>query len=107
MVNYVDVVLAYIDDNYMKNISSADIVDFVNLNRSYLFKIFKKQTGLSVSQYLIKYSMDKACEFFDEYNFNISQVAQMVGIDDVYYFSKLFKKIKGITPSGYKKRQDS
>ena len=101
--NYVDSVIAYIEDNYMKDISSTDIADFVKLNRSYLFKIFKKQTGISVSQYLIKHRIDKACEFFEEYNFTISQVAQMVGIEDVYYFSKLFKKVLGITPSEYKK----
>ncbi len=106
-VNYADVALTYIEDNYMKDISSADIVDFVKLNRSYLFKLFKQQTGLSVSQYLIKYRIDKACEFFREYNFTIRQVAQMVGVEDIYYFSKLFKKITGITPSEYKKRQDS
>lgn len=102
-VNYVDTVLAYIDDNYMKDISTADIAEFAKLNRSYLFKIFKQQTGLSVSKYLIKYRINKACEFFKEYGFTISQVAQMVGVDDIYYFSKLFKKVTGITPSEYKK----
>lgn len=106
-VNYTDVALAYIDDNYMRDISSADIVDFVKLNRSYLFKIFKQQTGLSVSQYLIKYRINKACDFFREYDFTIGQVARMVGIDDIYYFSKLFKRFIGVTPTEYKKRQDS
>lgn len=106
-VNYVKAAMTYIEDNYMKDISAADISEFVMLNRSYLFKIFKKQTGLSVSQYLIRYRINKACEFFREYNFNVSQVAQMVGIDDIFYFSKLFKKFKGITPTEYKKRQDS
>lgn len=105
-LNYVDIALAYIDDNYMRDISMTDIADFVKLNRSHLFKIFKLQTGLSVSQYLIKYRINKACEFFREYDFTIGQVAQMVGIDDIYYFSRLFKKIMGITPSEYKKSQD-
>lgn len=102
-INYTDIALAYIEDNYMKNISAADISDFVKLNRSYLFKIFKQQTGLSVSQYLIKYRMNKACEFLREYNFTVCQVAQMVGIGDIYYFSKLFKRFTGITPTEYKK----
>lgn len=102
-INYVDTVLTYIDANYMKDISASDIAEFAKLNRSYLFKIFKQQTGLSVSKYLIKYRINKACEFFKEYGFTISQVAQMVGVDDIYYFSKLFKKVTGITPSEYKK----
>lgn len=106
-VNYVDSALAYIEDNFMKGISSVDVADFVNLNRSYLFKIFKQQTGLSVSQYLIKYRMNKACGFFREYDFTVSEVAQMVGISDIYYFSKLFKKFMEISPTEYKKRQDS
>ncbi len=105
-VNYVDTILTYIDDNYMKNITSADIADFVKLNRSYLFKLFKQQTGFSVSQYLIKYRINKACEFFREYDFTVSKVAQMVGIEDIYYFSKLFKRFKGIPPGEYKKRRD-
>ena len=106
-VNYIDAVLAYIDDNYMKDISSSDIANFIRLNRSYLFKLFKQQTGMSVSQYLIQYRINKACEFLTEYNFSIGQIARMVGIDDIYYFSKLFKKITGLTPTEYKKRQDS
>ena len=105
-MNYVDTILTYIDDNYMKNITSADIADFVKLNRSYLFKLFKQQTGFSVSQYLIKYRINKACEFFREYDFTVSKVAQMVGIEDIYYFSKLFKRFKGIPPGEYKKRRD-
>lgn len=105
--NYVESAVAYIEDNYMKAVSANDIVDFIKLNRSYLFKLFKQQTGLSVSQYLIKYRIDKACEFLKEYDFTISQVAQMVGIDDIYYFSKIFKRIVGVSPSEYKKRQDS
>ena len=106
-VNYIEAVLAYIDDNYMKDISSSDIANFIRLNRSYLFKLFKQQTGLSVSQYLIKYRIDKACEFLREYDFTVSQVAQMVGIGDIYYFSKIFKKMVGVSPTEYKKRQDS
>lgn len=106
-INYVDAVLAYIDDNYMKDISSSDIADFIRLNRSYLFKLFKQQTGMSVSQYLINYRIEKAKDFLREYDFSVSQVSAMVGIDDIYYFSKLFKKLTGVSPSEYKKRQDS
>ena len=71
--------------NYMKDISSSDIANFIRLNRSYLFKLFKQQTGMSVSQYLMQYRINKACEFLSEYNFSVGQIAQMVGIDDIYY----------------------
>jgi YesN/AraC family two-component response regulator len=75
------------------------------LSPVYISKIFKEETGESPINYLIKIRLEKAKDILlNSDSGSIKNIANQVGYDDVYHFSKLFKKYYGISPLYYKKR---
>lgn len=100
---YIQQALLFIEYNYFKPISVQTISNYVALERTYFSRIFTRATGLSAQQYLIQYRIEKAVNLMETTNLNIKQIGISVGIPDQNYFSRLFKKIKGINPTEYKK----
>lgn len=95
-------IIKFMEENYMRSISLDGISKDIYLSPVYLSKIFKEETGESPINYLIKIRIDKAKELLDKGELSVKVVARMVGYDDPYYFSKLFKKYYGCAPSKYK-----
>lgn len=102
-INYYENAVLFIEANYMKPISASDVVNYLNLNRSHVHKIFKSYCGMSISQFILKYRINMAKDFLKHHDSSISQIAESVGINDIYYFSKLFKASEGMSPMQYKK----
>lgn len=98
----VNTVLSFINENYMKEISLDKISRNMYLSPVYISKIFKEEIGESPINYLIKVRLSRAVEMLKEGNLSIKAVAKSIGYDDAYYFSKLFKKYYGRSPSKYK-----
>ena len=92
----------YFHENYMKKISIEEIAKSTYLSTTYITKIYKEITGDTPINYLINLRMEKAREILSEGHFSIQTVAKRVGYDDPYYFSKLFKKKFGYSPSTFK-----
>lgn len=101
--NYVNSVIDYININYSKDISIIDIADKINLNRSYLFKIFKQHMNMSPQQYLINFRLNKACELLRKSSYPINEISFLVGFKSSTYFSKIFSKYKKQSPINYRK----
>ena len=97
----IDRAIEYIERNYMNEISVAGISDHLSLNRSYVYKIFKKHTGMSPEQYVVRYKINKSIELLKEHTLSISEISLAVGFSNQYYFSKVFKKVTGVLPSKY------
>lgn len=91
-----------INTNINKRISLSDISELLNINKNYLSSLFKKETGMTVTEYSLRKKMDMAKELIDTTNLLISDIAILVGVDDVSYFTKLYKKVFNTTPSNYK-----
>lgn len=91
----------YLNSEYHNKIVSTDIEQVFESNYDYLNRVFQKMTGLTIVNYLNTLRINKAKDLFDTSPLKISEVGYLVGIDDPYYFSKLFKKHTGITPSQY------
>ncbi|QAA33458.1 AraC family transcriptional regulator [Clostridium manihotivorum] len=91
----------YLNSNYQNKITSADIEQNFESNYDYLNRVFQQMTGYSIINYLNIIRINRAKDLLDATPLKISEVGYLVGIDDPYYFSKLFKKISGITPSKY------
>jgi AraC-like DNA-binding protein len=104
--NYaVNRIINYLNENYEQKISLEQIAHNMYLSPVYISKIFKEETGESPINYLIKIRLEKAKEILlNEGSGSIKSIANRVGYDDVYHFSKLFKKYYGISPLYYKKR---
>lgn len=93
----------YINEHYNEKIVLEDIADMVGLNPVYFSVLFKKETGLNFSEYLVNYRMDIAKNLLRSTNDTIAAIADSVGYKDTRYFSQLFTRIVGIKPALYRK----
>jgi AraC-like DNA-binding protein len=89
-----------IESLYMHNISVSEIADSLGLDRRYLSRIFHKSMGMSIQEYIIKVRMDAAKKLLSDGR-SVSLTAELVGYNDVFNFSKMFKKHCGVSPKNY------
>lgn len=99
----------YIEKNYADpNLCTSQIASHFNLSNNYVSEIFKRQSGMSISDCINNLRIDKACKLFnDNRNISIDSVAAAVGYNSQTYFGKIFKAKMHITPSQYKRNNDS
>lgn len=96
-------VTEYIQEHYgEQDLSIAKLADFVYLTPTYLSAVFKKQTGLTIGQYLLEVRVEHAKQKMKDPQLKFYQVSEMVGYEDANYFAKIFKKKTGVTPTEYK-----
>lgn len=95
---------AYMQENYMREISLDDVSKEVNISPYYFSKIFKEESGENFSEYLANIRMNRAKELLDDPELSIKEVGVMSGYSDPNYFSRIFKKHTGITPREYRER---
>lgn len=101
--NIIEEVKRYIENNYSDLNLSLDLVaDKVELSAGYLGKLFKNITSVSFSDYLNNVRLEKAKELLSTTNEPSSRICEKVGIYNVTYFSTLFKKTYGVTPSAFR-----
>lgn len=99
-------IITYLNENYAQKISLDQIAHNMYLSPVYISKIFKDETGETPINYLIKIRLEKARQILEEESdSSIKSIANQVGYEDVYHFSKLFKKYYGVSPLFYKKTQ--
>lgn len=92
----------YILDNYTKNITLEDVSREVNISTYYLSRIFKESTGCNFIDYLTSLRIEKAKELLSTTQYSMKEICSMSGYVDPNYFSKLFKKNVGVTPTEYR-----
>lgn len=101
---FFDSVLDYIRQNANRSITLQEICEKFHVSLSYMSRMFKKYTGKGFNEYLTKLRIEEACRLFQENRqYYIKDVANMVGIPDQFYFSRLFRSVTGKTPSRYVK----
>ncbi|MFT4143372.1 MAG: AraC family transcriptional regulator [Mobilitalea sp.] len=99
---FLDQIMEYIRCNYSEDLSVVQIADSFKLDRRRLAGLFKTHVGMTPSNYLIECRILKAKELLRSCECPINQVAECVGYSDSLYFSKLFKKRIGHSPSEYR-----
>lgn len=92
---------SYIQNNYMNPITIEDISDFMHLSTNYVGRIFKKETGGNVLQYLNEYRVEKAKILLNEGKLQINEITFLVGYSNPAYFSNVFRGITGVSPKKY------
>ncbi|EOU2021143.1 AraC family transcriptional regulator [Clostridium perfringens] len=102
---YIQDALNFINSNYMHSITVQEIADYVNLSRSYLYKMFIKNLGISPQRYLINLRMYKATLLLKGTKLPIGEVASSVGYSDSLLFSKTFSKHFSMSPLNYRNNQ--
>lgn len=106
MVYSVDMVsnsIAYMKMNLDKKKSVKDLADQQNLSVSHYLRSFKAKTGQPPTTYFNQLKVQQSCQYLYFTDKNIKEICTLLGIDDQYYFSRLFTKLIGTSPSAYRK----
>lgn len=101
--NVVEVAIHYMKENMEKRITLQDISEHIGYSSSHFSMLFKKKTGHSPLSYFNLLKIQQACFMLDTTDMKINQICYKIGIDDTYYFSRLFSKIMGKSPREYRK----
>lgn len=99
----IDIVTGYIEKNYEQDLNKKTLADIVYLNPDYLGKLFKKKTGISVNNYVMKVRVEKGKELLANTDIPINVVALDTGFSNYSYYSKVFKELTGCTPNEYRR----
>ena len=89
------------------DLSVKSLAEAVFLTPTYLSFLFKKETGKTISDYIIEYRIEKSKEFLKEAQMKLFEVAGKVGYSDANYYAKAFKKMVGMTPSEFREKYSS
>lgn len=100
-IDYISLSIKYIEHNYSRLISVNDIAASAGISRSHLYRLFTQELNITPNEYLIQYRINNACKLLRNSNINISEAAYSSGFADPLYFSRVFKRVKGMTPSAY------
>ena len=99
---HVTQVIRFMYQNLYRNLTLEEIAEEVQLSKSYLNAIFKTQTGHSPVEFFIHLKMQEACKLLKSTSMYIYEVSTKLGYTDQYYFSRIFKKVVGVSPKDYK-----
>ena len=102
-VMYVEKAMSYIETNYSYPITVEDIAYYMGISRSHLFRSFQNYMRKSPKDYLSGYRIRQACHLLRETDLSVSTIAYSVGFENNLYFSKAFRKQKGMSPSEYRR----
>ncbi len=92
----------YIEDNYNRDISLNEIGEFFSITPEYVSSLFKKERGENYLVFLSRLRMERAMEMLRDSVLRTYEIAEKVGYYDTHHFSKVFKKLIGMTPSEYR-----
>jgi AraC-like DNA-binding protein len=96
--------ISFMQNNLGNTLTLHVIAQHVNLSISHFLSIFHKKTGFSPIEYFNYLKIQKACQYLQFTDDRLKVIAGHLGIEDCYYFSRMFKKLMGISPSEYRKR---
>ena len=95
--------ITFMKQNLNKNLRLNDLSKVVNLSTSHLSALFKKRMKYSPIHLFTSFKIQRACQMLMDSTQNVKTIAYSLGYDDQYHFSRVFKKIMGISPKYFKK----
>jgi len=100
-----DEAIHFMRENVRKRLTLKDIAAYVELSPSHFSTLFQSKTGYSPLNYFNHLKIQEACHHLDFSEMKINQISMLVGFDDPFYFSRLFTKTMGTSPSEYRERK--
>ena len=99
-----DAVRRYIHDHLRRRLTLPEIAAHAHLSTAHFHRLFREHFGVSPIHYVNQQRVAAACDMLTQSPMKLWQVAAAVGFDDPYYFSRLFKRIAGLSPADYRRR---
>ncbi|MBB3187375.1 AraC family transcriptional regulator [Microbacter margulisiae] len=95
----------FMREHLYQKISLKEIADYVGLSVSHFASVFQKKTGYAPLNYFSQLKIQQACQFLDFSDMKISQISMTIGFSDPLYFSRVFSKTMGISPTEYRNKK--
>ena len=95
--------IEYIESHLNADISGKAVAKYVNMNSSYFSRLFSKELGLSFSDFVLQKRIDKATDLLLNTKHSVDEIAEMVGIESISYFYRIYKRVTGKTPGDIRK----
>ena len=106
--NTIKPAIEYIEENFLDNkIPVPFLAKKCEISETYLKKLFNKNFGVSPIKYIIRLKINHACDLLRSERYSVTQIAEICGYDNVYFFSRQFKNYVGTTPSDFAKKYKS
>lgn len=99
----IDNVISDIREHYTEDISLTSLASKYNISMGHLSKMIKDRLQVNFSDYIASLRIQRAKELLRDESISIQEIAEIVGYNDYFYFTKVFKKVEGISPSKYRK----
>jgi len=93
----------YFQEHYNEDIQIKDYAKSRSMSVSWFLRSFKEFVGQPPAQYLLTLRMNNAVSLLETTDYNVTEISAIIGYDNALYFSRLFKKHKGVSPSEYRK----
>lgn len=101
--SFVDIAREYINEHYYENLTLNEVAEKVGITAGYLSTLFSQQMDCSFIDYLNEVRIEHACSYLQQNYLKAYEIAYKVGYHDDKYFSKVFRKVTGMSPSEYKR----
>ena len=98
-------VITYVDTNLAADLSLKSLAGLLNINASYLSALFRREMGMPLTEYVNRRRIAHAQRLLLSTDLPIKSIALQSGVSDVYYFSRLFKRLVGMTPKAYREQR--
>lgn len=95
----------YIEQNYKNKLSLDDIAEALHINSSYLSRVYKLKRGRNLFDAILNLRIEAAKDYLINTDMRTYEISELVGVEDASYFSKMFKKITGVSPKEYRKQE--
>jgi len=99
----IEKIIEYIEKNFTNRLLLSDISKEFSISASHLSHLFKRETGLSVKQYILQRRIVEAKKLLSESDIKVTAISTKVGFDNFSLFNRIFKKITGLTPYNYRR----
>lgn len=104
MTEEIDLAVTYFNEHYNTDICIEEYAASRHMSTSWFIRNFRKYTGFTPMQYILEIRISNAESLLEATEYNITEISRIIGYDNPLYFSRLFKKSKGLSPSEYRKR---
>lgn len=95
----------FVEEHLAEEINLSAVAEKIGVSSAYLSSIFTRKLGISFTDYLNKIRIECACDYMHDATMKVYEIAYKVGYRDEKYFSKVFKKVTGLSPSEYRKKR--